>query len=220
MAARKLDCPAKVEELYDAVHGEVEPARPIMPGDVYRDIRIDGLDEKSGLVMVMQHPCSMRRTDGRQHSKLRDRLTVVRVSDFQVVPLNEWADKCYDYFPLPGLSSTSREAACFRDIGTVKTHELHPDRRIAIMSESGLLHLLQRQTHHFTRTVVDLPTLRTSIEAVLEETEIQEAWAEAALASTSNTDVVSVITQVEIDFQSRLGPGESEERAALKDPLG
>jgi hypothetical protein len=58
----------------------------------------------------------------------------------------------------------------------VTSTELTFDRRVAILSETGLLVLQQRYVHHLTRAVMQLERLERACGHVLAEAELQEEW--------------------------------------------
>ncbi len=64
MTTDELQAPGSEEELcIAAIAEDVEPRRPVMTGDVFDDVSIPGLDDGTGLAIVLTHPCSMRQSD-------------------------------------------------------------------------------------------------------------------------------------------------------------
>ena len=211
-----LAIPSSHDELYYA-RGDVPLTRPLMQGDVFKDVAIPGIDDHRELAMVMMHPCSMR-----TGPTLRKRLTVVRVDRQPTLSLAQWPDTHYDYMPLPDLKGegidTSPFASCFRDIGSVATTDLGLKKRIAILSTRGLLYLQQRYIHSQTRVVVDLETLLAQMEPVFDEIELQEDWADAALGANEKSDeeIVASIQLAEREFQKFLSDSDDDLREGLK----
>lgn len=214
-----LAVPSSAGELYDARSGETSLARPLMQGDVLRNIDIPGLEDGPGPAIIMMHPCSMR-----TGSTLRKRLTVVRVGPHRRLALSQWPEGDFDFMPLPDLMGECVDdpplAARFRDIGSVKTAGLDLRSRIAVLSTRGLLYLQQRYVYSQTRVVVDLETLLAHVAPVLDEVELQEGWVEAALeASAGNAEELEVVRQAEGEFQDFMGAADSHLRRSLREPL-
>lgn len=117
-----LQSPESADELYLET-SEVPWSRPLFQGDIFRDVSLLGSSASKVAVMLITHPCSMRRG-----SSLRERLAGVRVVEFQKLPFSQWRTGHYDVMPLPGpvadALDMSHPAADFRDIGGVPTCEL------------------------------------------------------------------------------------------------
>jgi hypothetical protein len=207
-----LASPRCADELYDALGSDISIARPLMQGDVFVDVEIPGFDGEIGMAMILMHPCSMR-----AGPKLRSRLTLSRVTKHQVIPLEEWPNGHFDYMPLPGLGEDDSLASCFRDVGSVKSADLDPRKRIAVLSSRGIIYLQQRHIHCQTRLVVDLPSLQTLINPILDESELQEEWVDAALSVQLGTaDELRIVQEAEKTFQDFMGTAESSLRQGLK----
>lgn len=78
---------------------EVPWSRPLMQGDVFRDVVLPGLGDEPRLVQIVMHPCVMRTNRG----ALRDRLTVAPVEpSSQRVDDAMW-ERHLRIMPLPNL---------------------------------------------------------------------------------------------------------------------
>ncbi|WP_298209048.1 hypothetical protein [Ferrimicrobium sp.] len=216
-----LAIPSNPAELYDARGADIPLSRPLMQGDVLKNVDIPGLATDTGLAMVIMHPCSMR-----TGSTLRKRLTVVRLIKHHALQLTQWPDGDYDFMPLPDLMGDNVDdpavASCFRDVGSVKTTDLDLRSRIAILSARGILYLQQRYVHSGTRVVVDLETLSMQMSPIFDELELQEEWVDAALAarvSEPSFDEIKAIQVAEREFQDFLSVDNDYLRRGLKDPM-
>jgi len=221
MMSDSLAIPANPAELHDARGADIPLSRPLMQGDVLKDVDIPVLETGTGLAMVIMHPCSMR-----TGATLRKRLTVVRLIKHRALQLTHWPDGDYDCMPLPDLMGEDVDdpafASCFRDVGSVRTIELDLRSRIAILSAPGILYLQQRYVHSATRVVVDLETLSVQMSPVFDELELQEEWVDAALVarvSELGFDEIAAIQLAEREFQDFLSEDNDYLRQGLKDPL-
>lgn len=222
MSAR-LEEPSSCDELYLARMGEVQPFRPILQGDIFREVTIPGVALAHELVMVISHPCSMRAGPA-----LREAIKAVPVTEYEEVPLSRWPDSHYRVFPLPDLvGSIGHHAARFDWIGMVASSELRHERRIACLSERGMLLLQQRFTFSDTRAVIGLDTLETATASVLEEVELLEEWneqlvplhasdVETALADEASAFDQFLQTEVEPGLTLRAMLREQHRRAAVR----
>lgn len=213
-----LAIPSNSGELYDAHDADIALTRPLMQGDIFEEVDIPGLEPGSRLAMVVMHPCSMR-----TGPTLRKRLTVIRVDKHQTLPFSKWPDSDYDFMPLPDLvyKGTNKPslAACFRDIGSIKTADLDLQRRIATLSARGILYLQQRYIHSQTRVVVDLETLAAQMLPIFDEIELQEEWVDTALKVKGwVSNKIEAIQNFEKEFQDFLSTDDHNMRHGLKIP--
>jgi hypothetical protein len=207
------ETPSRADDLYE-VRADVPLARPIMQGDVFREIIIPGLSDEPTLALIIQHPCSMR-----AGARLRPRLTVVRVaqhpSRFQPT---DW-QRYINFMLLPELMSAGSEdyIADFREVGSVSSNDLTRDRRIAALSNYGINILHQRHIFYATRFRVDVPTLAEAFVAIATETELQYEWVEAACdAVPDNADSLKAIEEAESAFDGYLNENNRERRDKLQ----
>lgn len=163
--------PETEDALYLARGADVEPFRPVLQGDVFREIVIPGVGVEHDHAMVIAHPCSLRKG-----ASLLPRIQMVPVASYQRVPFHKWPDSHLRVFPLPAFAAGAHGAALFEETGMVASAELTFDRRVAILSETGLLVLQQRYVHHLTRAVMQLERLERACGHVLAEAELQEEW--------------------------------------------
>jgi hypothetical protein len=208
------ETPSRADDLYEA-RVDVPLARPIMQGDVFREIIIPGLSDEPSLALIIQHPCSMR-----AGVRLRPRLTVARVaqhtSRFQPA---DWQGYI-NFMPLPELGGVGSEdyIADFRDVGSVSSSDLTRDKRIAALSNYGINILHQRHILYSTRFSVDVPTLADAFVAIATETELQYEWVEAACdAAPDSPDLLKTIDEAESAFDDYLNENNRERRHKLQE---
>jgi len=195
--------------LYAGV-GDVAWSFPIMQGDVFRDVSLPGFDTPM-TVQVVMHPCVMREGDGR----LRPRITVAPVVEYEKVTGYVWA-KHLRVMPLPKLvpDGGTDHATAFVDTTSSPSSELTLERRIATLSQPGLLVLQQRLIVHATRYAeVDLESLRKQSAPVLMECELQTDWVEAVIERGGQT--LEVVDAATTEFLEWLGNGEGSRRERL-----
>lgn len=211
-----LEAPHDPGELYEFPIGKPVPlSRPLNQGDVLRDVALSSGIE-TDLVMIMSHPCSMRRG-----SQLQPELVVAEIRDFQRLEPRKWPDGHYDHLPLPGLNPLVRStpgAASFRHLHTIESQELALYKRVVVLSDYGQIVLLQRWIHQLSRVTVHRQELTEQLRPVQTEISLQERWCAAAVqfravsqASTDRkTTAVSEEEMVDADaeqFQEFLGSG-------------
>lgn len=163
--------PESEDALYLARGADVEPFRPVLQGDVFRDVVIPGVVVEHDHAMVIAHPCSMRKG-----AALLPRIQMIPVTRYQNVPFHRWPDSHLRVLPLPAVSAGGHSAALFEETGMVESTELTFERRIAVLSETGVLLLQQRYVHSLTRAVMQLERLERACGHVLAEAELQEDW--------------------------------------------
>jgi hypothetical protein len=144
------EAPGSADEIYAATNG-VPPARPILQGDIFRDVMIPGFDRHHS-AMIIQHPCSMR-----MGAKLRPRLTMAIVrSRAARINAKDWQGNGAVML-LPDLyGDGAGYEADFRDSGTVASSTLERSMRVAALSEYGIHVLQQRLVHYMTRLTARL----------------------------------------------------------------
>lgn len=189
---RELETPRDVGDIYLARADEVEVYRPIVTGDVFSGVHIPGVDDtEKNLAMVVTHPCSMRGANGR----LNDKVTFARVSEFDPFPLRAWPKLHQKKMPLPELLAPG-DAAFFltelEEAGRVRTSDVAYDRRIACLSDFGIMLMLQRLVFSHTREIVDINTLTQVVEHVLEEVRLLEEWNQEIIPNTQGDADINV----------------------------
>lgn len=160
----ELETPDDPESIYLAREVEIGPYRPTFTGDIYR---IDA----QRLVMVLQHPCALRRG-----VDLHPKLLVASVGPDTL--RSKWSKAPFSMMPLPKLLDSKDYSADFVDLEVIASRELSAHPRIAVLSQSGVNLLMQRWVHHSTRLVV--PTHRYSDTTVgpFDEADLTEEWIE------------------------------------------
>lgn len=174
-----LEAPGSVEELYLARGDEVAAARPLMTGDVVGPLEIPGLESTSGDVIILTHPCSMRK-DG---VNLVDRLLVARVRESDAVPFDRWSDGFYTRMPLPHLYGDSAHAAAYFDeMGFVHSNDVENGTRRACLGRKGINLLQQRFIWYLARFAIPTFQLDRVASSVFEEADLCEEWVTASVA--------------------------------------
>jgi len=179
-----LESPSSPDELYRYRGDEVLLARPVFQGDVFENVAIPGFDDGPGLAIVLTHACTMRGPGG----MLKDRLLVgrVTVSDSP----KRWRGD-FAFMPLPELTPGEGSAnwcVSLEDVGALRAGLLDVNRRIACLSDRGVVLLQQRQAHHFTRYVVETSVLYEQTGPALLEAELMEDWLDAHLRDVAERD--------------------------------
>ncbi|MYS10486.1 hypothetical protein GTW71_29530 [Streptomyces sp. SID6041] len=174
----ELEAPADWASLYQARGDDVNPSRPVLTGDVFRNVpTIDSAGEKKRDVLLLQHPCSLRR-DG---VNLVPKLLVAKVQNFRPLESEEWSGFARQ-MPLPDLRSHEQNqrkrhfAALFDDLFIVSPEQIVQGERYASMSPAGINTLLQRWVYNSTRAVIPTSTFHECNAAVFEEVDLIEEW--------------------------------------------
>jgi hypothetical protein len=154
------------------------------------------------MTMVLSHPCAMR-----AGPRLRPRITVVPVMPFRCVPFDEWRSQHYRVMPLPNLGADTdagAHVAKLEEPATISSDLLDPVRRVALLTDKGIMLLQQRYIHNHSRFVAPLPVLHEASAAVLEEVELQESWnlALAAPQLQAGADPSIVLEQQADEFDA------------------
>jgi hypothetical protein len=172
----ELEYPSSLDELYRARGDDVPLHRPIMSGDIFRDVAIPGVDDPIAFAMVATHPCSMRAGPA-----INEHLLMLGVVEHRHVANAEWRG-FLRIMPLPGLVGDDRDyAAKFEFLGRVKASDLSGADRIACLEERGILLLFQRFTHYLTRFAPPTSALEPLMAAVFAEVDLLEEWVTRAV---------------------------------------
>jgi len=151
-----------LDRLYGA-KSPVDTARDIHQGDIYSDVvccRFPYRDttpveprQPRGYAMVLGHPCEI--SDG-EKGDIQPWRTLCPVFEDRDHRLTLDGETHFFAFPLPNLREDGGLwYADFRFLATMHRQWLHPNNRIAALSEEGW-HALQRRLVHFlTRVVID-----------------------------------------------------------------
>ncbi|MER8096548.1 hypothetical protein [Streptomyces goshikiensis] len=171
-----MEKPRDPEDLYRALGNDVNPARPILTGDVIEAVEITNPDGTTitRTVMVLDHPCSLR-TNG---VDLADRLHVAEVRDSSPI---SWREGGFNRMPLPapmpGAEGKSRPLAAYFDTSYhISPAQLLAGKRIACLSVLGIDLMLQRRVKHFSRVTVPTDDFDKANIHVYEEADLLEEW--------------------------------------------
>jgi hypothetical protein len=168
--------------------GEASLLRPVMPGDVFREIPVPGCTEEeasANLTIIVDHPSAMR--DG---AELKSR---VRAAPLIVKPgLNreKFVKRGYfDCFQMPGLADVAKAneheidegpwAAQLAAAAPVASAALDLRKRIACLDRDGVCYLLHCVSHSNTRIAVKVQSVFRKVYPKLVEIDQLEDWNEA-----------------------------------------
>lgn len=200
-----LETPPTSEELYLAYGEDVTDfdTRPAFTGDVYK------LSSDRTVVLV-QHPCAMRRGIELAPKLLACELKINRSG----VP-TDWSTGHYKRMFLSDLAGTSYFVD-FDEFDAITRDEVRGAARIAILSSRGVNLLVQRWLHHNSRVVVPTITINVQTSGPFEEAElIQEASADLVAAGRT---VDEAATAVDSWLGESAGDGAISRRDRLADP--
>lgn len=194
------------DDLYEERNG-VSYARPILQGDVFEGIAVPGLGDERLTVQVVMHPCSMRRG-----AELVERVQVAPVESYQRV--TNWNGHTR-VMPLPDLYKDGKHyAAKFGDTTAVAASSLTLHRRLASLTQQGILVLQQRIVKDHARLDLPLTLFREQSAPVLAEAEMQESWIETSLQGSEVLDI-DAVARAAADFQSWLDEDDRKRRKEL-----
>jgi hypothetical protein len=206
MAMERID----PDHLYDE-RGTVGYGRPIFQGDVYDRIELPFYDSLV-MVQVVGHPCAIRRG-----TELAERIIVAPIMRSKAITGSGW-DGNIKLMPLADLCEDGEHwATHFPDITALPREFLSPDKRVASLSNRGILVLQQRLIKHYTRLVVDIAALQAKSEPVLIEAEMERDWIDAILGAAC--DDVDAITQQSSAFDEWMREGDPDRRNRLQDEI-
>jgi len=177
--AHNLEAPGtdeapEYESLYRARGDEVVPQRPIFTGDVFFDVTVEGEEEQTRNVIVLQHPCVIRKG-----VELTPKLLVAEVASAALLLPSQWVEKFFRQLPLAELVTGDKPthfAAYFDRYHLIKRKDLELDHRVATMSQRGVNLLMQRWVHHNSRMIVPTQEYQKVTSAQYDEADIIEEW--------------------------------------------
>lgn len=170
-----MEKPDDDADLYWALGADVNPARPILTGDVFESVQVTDTDgtSKPFTVMVLDHPCSLR-TNG---VDLALRLTVAEIRATQAGSWRGNFNRIFLPTPFPGIEGQEESCAAFFDsCYHVSPEQLESGTRIACLSHLGINLLLQRRVKHFSRVTVPTFEFQDANYGVYEEADVIEEW--------------------------------------------
>jgi len=194
--------------LYDE-RGDVSRSRPILQGDVFRDVDLPGFEDGPKVVQIVTHPCSMRKG-----TALVERITVAPVEPYQLITGDQW-DGHLRVMPLADLVEGRNYATKFVDVTAAPAGLLSNERRIATLTHRGIYVLQQRLIKHYTRLEVPIQVLRRESAPVLEEAEQQRDWIETVLDEDELTD--ESVSEAARAYDEWLSQGEPSLRTQLQE---
>ena len=177
--------------------------RPAFTGDIY--VLDDGR-----LVLLIQHPCAMRRG-----TVLSDRLLVCEVTlNAGGVP-RDWSGGHFKRMFFPPIDGKTYLAE-LDNIDVLERTRIERGRRIALLSAHGVNVLVQRWLHHNSRVIVPTITINVQTSGPFEEADlIGEACSELIDAGMEQSAAVQQVDEWLSEKYS--DPGISR-REMLSDP--
>lgn len=160
----ELETPDDPESIYLAREVEIGAHRPTFTGDIYRLAA-------QRLVMVLQHPCALRRG-----VDLHPKLLVASVAPDNL--RSKWFNAPFSTMPLPKLIDGKDYSANFVDLEVIASRDLPVHPRIAVLSQLGVNLLMQRWVHHSTRLVVPTHHYSDTTVGPFDEADLTEEWIE------------------------------------------
>lgn len=210
---RELSAPDSVDRLYASWGEAPSQARPLMQGDVFSGVTLPGLSPEPQTAQIVMHPCNMR-----MGITLRPRITMIPVNQYSMQP-SDWRRR-FRIMPLPELLGPGEPnfMADMTDFVSVASGDLQPEMRVASLSNEGVLLLQQRLVFTQTRLLLDLDRFHEQMAPTFTELELQEEWAEEALAATSQdaTEVAGVVDAAAKQYQDWLDEDDQARRRALQ----
>ncbi len=171
-----MEKPREDADLYRALGEDVNPARPLVTGDVFENVTVIDIDGSSSTrtVMILDHPCSLR-VDG---VNLNPRLLTAEV---RRCGSGSWRNGNYNRMflpaPFPGADGKTNPCAAFFDsCFHVSPEQLQSATRIACLSPLGINLMLQRRVKHFSRVTVPTIDFQRANLGVYEEADLIEEW--------------------------------------------
>jgi hypothetical protein len=178
-------------EILRAEDVDTEPPafRPLGPGDVFLDIGLGHLAEPiSGPVMVVGHPCSLRRG-----LTLKPDIPVAPIIELGI-PTNQlpYSDRCLPVRKmLPPGSSTNR-VVDLTLATTTRVAELTIAKRCASLSNAGIVALQQRLVGNAVRVKVPPGIITKHCRGPLTELELWTDWREAVVEAGYGPELFDV----------------------------
>lgn len=195
--------------------GNISVARPLMFGDVVSGVPCSRGGEPSDYVMLMTHPCSMRKGP-----VLRETIVTATIEESKhtSVKPEKWADSTFDFVPLYDFPDAGAQTVVsLAGLHAAASVDLSVDNRVLALSDYGITVVLQRWIYQLSRDPVPLDELAELIAPILAEADIQEEWCEAAL-KVRDGDPHEVVSAATAEVQEILGPTSGDSyRVRLKD---
>lgn len=176
----QLESPARPEDLYLATTQddiELLAYRPRFTGDLL--LLPDG-----DLVVLVQHPCAMRRG-----ASLLPKLLACGTSQVTKAP-SDWSTGNYKRMFLPDLPGGSL-AIDFTDMRVLQSAEAASASPRAILSMTGVNLLVQRWLHHNSRVIVPTITIHEQTAGPFEEADLTGDMIADLILDGMNGDVAA-----------------------------
>lgn len=170
-----LEVPPTAESVFLALDDEVNVHRPVLTGDVFAPVVVPVLGDEEQTVVVVGHPCSMRKNG----TELADLLVVAPVLPWHESGEVVWR-RHFKVFPLDTLPGITRPVARLDRATLVPSSDLQEAGRTACLSRSGINLLRQRLVHQLTRVVIGTWVFDEEAAGTYEEIDLLEEWSEAA----------------------------------------
>lgn len=198
MSDYQLETPDSWDSIYSARGEEIEDARPPFTGDVY--------DAEGSLLMLVQHPCALRRGVA-----MYDRLLVVKVKS-SGKPRSNWAAHAFTEMPLPELNE-EHYIGDFTEVDIIESTSLQRSPRLAVLSQLGVNLLLQRWVYHCSRVVVPTITYDEQTYGPYNEADLAQEW----ITDHPETDVQEALEAFDAWVRETAEPGQRTRQRLLAD---
>ena len=217
----ELEAPHSWDEIYVARGDDVEPARPVLTGDVF-ELREQNTGAETvpggdpSRLLILQHPCALR-TNG---VDLVPRILVAEVENTSLLPKDKW-NGSFRVMPLPHLAEGDtgtpiHAAAKFNHVLVAPPSSLSRYTRVACLSEVGVNLLLQRWVHHNSRVVIPTYQYSQVTSGPYAEADLTEEW---VIQRVQQGVAPAAATNECHEFlRSRPTPGGPTRQEALEEP--
>jgi hypothetical protein len=206
--------PAQPQDLYLE---EASRYRPIVTGDIFRDVPVPGSTEEDqalNLTMVVAHPSGMRGKDGKVVERVRAAPIVHKLG---LNPNKMVRQEHCDYFQLPllarvvtnnGFDGPAEPAsgwgwgARLDAAAPILTTQLDLAKRVASLSDLGVRFLIQWLGYSDTRVMVRVHRIKQQIDPKLMEIEWLESWNDELVRPLveSGADLVGALEKAAAEF--------------------
>lgn len=167
----QLETPMPLSSIYLARGvDEIDEYRPWVTGDVFQHRR----DGSSNLMIILQHPCSLR-IDG---NFLEERLLMAYVIPGRNHRSN-WNNHSFAEMPLPELieDDDTKYVVSFRHLELIESATFGDDySRMTSLSSYGINLLLQRWIFQNSRVIVPTMTYEEQISGPYNEADLEAEW--------------------------------------------
>jgi hypothetical protein len=195
-------------DLYLARGDDVNPNRPVFTGDVFRNVKIPGVQDE-GMGLAIAHPCSFRIGSG----QLADRVLTASVEPIAKQGVRAWIKMFFDQMPLTDLEGEHSYRAAFLDkAGRALASDLLATERLACLSAFGVNMLQQRLTFSLTRAEIPTFIFNEAFGHTFDEADLLEEWTDILV------EAGQTIEETTRKFEAFIRDGSPSLQVKLRDP--